>query len=76
MVWSNLILKAGILFVENICNNRRHKYVGVRCCFIYFFAACRLSAETQSQADKCAAEFLDSENGEPWSDEAHLPSEM
>lgn len=42
---------------------------------LVFFAACRIPAET-SQADKCAAEFLDSENGEPWSDEAHLHSEM
>lgn len=44
--------------------------------FFVFFAACRIPAETQSQAEKCAAEFLDSENGEPWSDEAHFHSDM
>lgn len=44
--------------------------------FFFFFAACRLPTETQSQVAKCAADFLDSKNGEPWSDEAHLHSEM
>lgn len=65
--WYDLILKAGIL--DNISNSRRHKYVELFWCF-FFFAACRLPTEMQSQADKCAAEFLDSENGEPWPDEA------
>lgn len=44
--------------------------------FGFVFAACRLPAGMQSQADKCTAEFLDSENGEPWSDEAHLHGGM
>lgn len=34
------------------------------------WAVCRLTAEPLSQADKSTAEMLDSENGEPCSDEA------